>query len=209
MSTKNKMSLSRQDMALKSLFTGYLMVVAIGYMMALVQIQFTHGMADGEIGLSINDIVYSYYGKRSGSVIETKLNGSMKEMVSEQNRLKITNWIHKGANKDDYYDSGIHQIINENCVKCHGPASSMNLPDFTQFDLIVKRAKTDTGASFASLARVSHIHLFGIAFIFMFVGLIFSLTTSVPIRLKATVIAMPYVFLVLDISSWWLTKTKP
>jgi len=51
------------------LFTGYLSIVAIGYLMALVQILFTHGMADGQFGLSVDDIVYSYYGKRSGSVI--------------------------------------------------------------------------------------------------------------------------------------------
>ncbi|KAJ0335372.1 hypothetical protein COL154_014422, partial [Colletotrichum chrysophilum] len=74
---------------------------------------------------------------------------------------------------------------------------------------IADRAKTDTGASFSSLARVSHIHLFGIAFIFMFVGLIFSLAAGVPKALKSTVIIMPYVFLLVDITSWWLTKLNP
>lgn len=194
MSTEYKTDLSRQDIALKSLFTGYLMVVAIGYMMALVQIQFTHGMADGEIGLSVDDIVYSYYGKRSDSVIEAKLNGSMKNTVSEEKRLKIINWIHKGADEKDFYDSGIRQIMDANCIACHSSVSGMNVPDFTQFDNIIKRAETDTGASFSSLARVSHIHLFGIAFIFMFVGLIFSLASGVPKHLKATVIVMPYIF---------------
>jgi hypothetical protein len=83
MSTENKMTISHQDIALKSLFTGYLMVVAIGYMMALLQIHFTHGLADGEVGLSVDDIVYSYYGKRSGSIIEAKLKGSMKNTTSD------------------------------------------------------------------------------------------------------------------------------
>ena len=209
MSTENKMKISHQDIALKSLFTGYLMVVAIGYLMAILQIHFTHGLADGEVGLSVDDIVYSYYGKRSGSVIEAKLKGSMKNTTSEENRLKIINWIHKGADEKDFFDTGIRQIMNESCIQCHSTASSMNIPDFTQFKNIAKRAKTDTGASFASLARVSHIHLFGIAFIFMFVGMIFSLTTSVPKHLKATVIVMPYVFLTVDIASWWLTKLNP
>ena len=205
----HKINLCSQGVALKALFSGYLTVVAIGYIMAMVQLQFTHGMADGKLGLSVDDIVYSYYGKRSGSVLEAKLNGSMKLMTSEQNRLKIINWVHKGANEQAFYDTGIRAIINNSCIKCHNEAAGLPIPDFTLFENVAARAKIDTGASFSSLARVSHIHLFGIAFIFMFVGLIFSLATGVPKYLKATVIVMPYVFLVLDISSWWLTKLNP
>ena len=80
-------NLCSQGLSLKMLFTGYLSIVAIGYLMALVQILFTHGMADGQFGLSVDDIVYSYYGKRSGSGIEGKLNGSMKLMAPEEERL--------------------------------------------------------------------------------------------------------------------------
>ncbi len=209
MPATHNINLCSQGIALKSLFTGYLIVVAIGYMMALVQIQFTHGLADGEFGLSVDDIVYSYYGKRSGSVIEAKLNGSMQLMTSEENRLKVINWVHKGADEKAFYDTGIRQIMDSSCVACHSPASGMSLPDFTKFENVAKRAETDTGASFSSLARISHIHLFGIAFIFMFVGLIFSLAAGVPRYLKAAVVVMPYVFLILDISSWWLTKLNP
>jgi hypothetical protein len=205
----HKINLCSQGIALKSLFTGYLIVVAIGYLMAIVQIQFTHGMADGKLGLSIDDIVYSYYGNRSGSVLEAKLNGSMKLNTSEENRLKIINWVHKGADEQAFYDTGIRKIMDESCVMCHNGSSGLPIPDFTKFENIAKRAETDEGASFSSLARVSHIHLFGIAFIFMFVGVIFSLAAGVPKYLKATVIVMPYVFLILDISSWWLTKLNP
>jgi hypothetical protein len=43
----------------------------------------------------------------------------------------------------------------------------------------------------------------------MFVGLIFSLAAGVPRVLKTAVIVMPYVFLIVDIASWWLTKLNP
>ena len=205
----HSINLSSQGTALKSLFTGYLVVVAIGYMMALIQIQFTHGMADGELGLSVDDIVYSYYGKRSGSVLEAKLNGSMKLMAPEQDRLKIINWVRKGASEKSFHNNGIRQIVDNNCIACHNAASGLPVPDFTSFETIAKKAETDTGASFSSLARVSHIHLFGIAFIFMFVGLIFSLASGIPKVLKSTVIVMPYIFLIIDIASWWLTKLNP
>jgi len=205
----HKINLCSQGIALKALFTGYLVVVAVGYMMAIVQIQFTHGLADGEMGLSVDDIVYSYYGKRSGSIIEAKLNGSMQLMAPDEDRLKIINWVHKGADEKAFYDTGIRKIMDTNCIMCHNASSGLPIPDFTKFENVVERAKTDTGASFSSLARVSHIHLFGISFIFMFVGLIFSLAAGVPRYLKAAVIVMPYVFLLLDISSWWLTKLNP
>ena len=85
----------------------------------------------------------------------------------------------------------------------------MTIPDFTKFENFAKRAETDPGASFSNLVRISHIHLFGIAFIFMFVGMIFSLAAGVPPLLKAGAIVMPYIFLFVDIASWWLTKLNP
>ncbi|MFT7234823.1 MAG: hypothetical protein ACI9QV_000391 [Methylophagaceae bacterium] len=207
--TQHSINLSSQGTSLKALFTGYLTVVAIGYLMALVQIQFTHGMADGKLGISIDDIVYSYYGNRSESTLESQLNGSMKMMAPEADRLKIIDWVHKGASEKKFHENGIRQIMDKSCIVCHSAASGMPVPDFTKFENVALVAETDTGASFSSLARVSHIHLFGIAFIFMFVGLIFSLASGIPRVLKTTVIVMPYIFLVVDIASWWLTKLNP
>lgn len=43
----------------------------------------------------------------------------------------------------------------------------------------------------------------------MFVGLIFALTSGVRPKLKAVSITMPYLFLLTDIGSWWLTKLNP
>lgn len=118
MAASHNLNLCSQGTSLKALFSGYLIVVAVGYMMALVQIQFTHGMADGEFGLSFDDIVYSYYGKRSGSVIEAKLNGSMKVMAPDEDRAEILNWVRKGADEKAFLDTGIRQswINAASCV---------------------------------------------------------------------------------------------
>lgn len=204
----NHLNLCSQGTSRKMLFSGYLVVVALGYLMAVGQILFTHGMADGEFGLSVDDIVYSYYGKRSGSVLEGKLNGSMLVMAPEEDRNKIIQWVKKGAN-EEVFQSEIRPIVNERCIMCHSPASGMTIPDFTVDKNFFKRAEVDTGATFSSLTRISHIHLFGISFIFMFIGLIFSLAAGVPKKLKAFVIVMPYIFLIIDIASWWLTKLNP
>lgn len=201
-------NLRQLDTPLKVLFTGYLTSVAVGYLMALIQILFTHGMADGKFGLSIDDIVYSYYGNRSGTMLESKLNGSMKDNAPEQERFAIIQWVRDGADHDDYIDDGIEKIIQTRCVMCHNKDAS-SLPDFNDFKALKELTKEDEGATFGSLTRVSHIHLFGIGFIFMFVGLIFSFSETSTVTYKCLAIGMPYGFLLVDILSWWLTKLHP
>lgn len=201
------LNLCNLGVSVKLLFSGYLTVIAIGYAVAVIQVLFTHGMADGKFGLSVDDIVYSYYGNRSGSVLEGKLNGSMKPNAPDDERFKIIQWVRDGAD-EKAYQKDIRPIIELRCLMCHN-SEAAGLPDFSKFENVQQRAQADQGATFTSLARVSHIHLFGISFIFMFVGLIFSLSTGVPTKLKGAAIIMPYVFLTLDIASWWLTKLNP
>jgi hypothetical protein len=200
--------LKDHDIAIKVLFTGYLCTVGIGYLFALIQILFTHGMADGKFGLSVDDIVYSYYGNRSGTTLETKLNGSMEDKAPDKERFDIMQWARDGADFDEYKEKGIEKIIETRCVMCHNDQAS-GIPDFTKFENLKELAKQDEGATFQSLTRVSHIHLFGISFIFMFVGIIFSFAETPPVLYKCIAIGMPYTFLIADIMSWWLTKIHP
>ena len=206
--TNPKITLSELDTPLKVLFTGYLTTVAIGYLFALIQILFTHGMADGKFGLSIDDIVYSYYGNRSGTVLEKKLNGSMKGKATEKENFAIMQWVRDGADETEFTNLKIDRIIENKCEMCHNSGAS-GIPDFAEFENIKELTKEDEGATFASLTRVSHIHLFGISFIFMFVGIIFSFSTTASSKYKSIAIGMPYAFLIIDILSWWLTKLSP
>lgn len=207
--TKKYLPLKDHDTPIRVLFTGYLCAVGIGYFFALLQILFTHGMADGKFGLSVDDIVYSYYGNRSGTVMETQLNGAMKDNASEEQRFKIIQWVRDGAELNTYKADGIENIIQERCVMCHNAQASVGMPDFNKFENLKALTTQDTGATFSSLTRVSHVHLFGISFIFMFVGLIFSFSETTSTKYKCIAVGMPYIFLVTDILSWWLTKIHP
>ena len=198
--------LSKVDLSLKTLFSGYLITIGLGLLMSFAQIMLTHGMADGEIGLSKKDIVYSYYGNREGSKLEAKLQGSMKLFASEEVRADLVEWARAGSPRDKW-DTEISPKIQENCVRCHSVVPG--IPDYTTYEGMTSVTQIDEGATVPTLARVSHIHLFGIAFIFFFVCLIFSLTTGVPSGLKIAAIAAPYAFLVLDVFSWWATKYTP
>lgn len=192
--------------SIKGMFTGYLLVIGIGLLTAGGQILMTHGMADGKFGLSIDDVVYSYYGDRESSKIENKLNGSMKDKAPRTVRQDIIKWVRNGSSETQW-NEGIKDHFVDNCVKCHSVIPG--LPDFTTLAGVKTVSQVDQGASFSSLTRVSHIHLFGIAFIFFFVGLIFSLSVGIPKWLKTLTIVMPFVFLIVDVLSWWLTKINP
>ena len=93
-------TLERLTMSYKVLFTGFLLVIGVGLMMAGAQIMLTHGMADGKMGLSLNDIVYSYHGNRSGSKLESMLNGQMKAMAPDEVRFEIIQWARDEAPVD-------------------------------------------------------------------------------------------------------------
>ena len=64
----------------------------------------------------------------------------------------------------------------------------------------------DTGASISTLVRVSHIHLFGVPFIFFIVGLMFTHAYVRPVWFKCAVVAMPFAAIIVDVSSWYIIK---
>lgn len=194
------------NLPVKVLFTGYLLCIGAGLLTAGMQIMLTHGMADGELGLSLDDIVYSYYGNRTGTKLESMLNGQMKAMATPETRIKIIKWAREDAPADQW-EQAIKPLFQQNCISCHNADAS--LPDFTKLEVVQGLAESDHGATFSSLTRVSHIHLFGISFIFMFIGAIFSLSVGLSDKIKCVLIGAPFVFLLLDILSWWLTKYSP
>ncbi len=200
------LNLPNMPTPIKVLFAGYLLVVGLGLTMAGLQIMLTHGMADGKPGLSVDDVVYSYYGDRSSSKLEAKLNGSMKGMGTPEGRHDIIKWVRNGSPEAEW-EPRMKAIFSNNCAACHGVIPG--LPSFNTFEEAKHLAKTDEGASIKSLTRISHIHLFGISFIFFLMGAIFSFSVGVPRWLKIIVIFFPFAFLIIDIASWWLTKMHP
>ncbi|MDZ4203076.1 MAG: elongation factor-1 alpha [Gallionella sp.] len=201
-----RFTLSDLALPIKTLFTGYMLAIGLGLIMAGVQIMMTHGMADGKVGLSVDDIVYSYYGKREGSKLVSKLNGSMKDNAPPEVRMALIKWAESGAPESEW-DDAVKPQIEQYCMPCHGNIPGLsNLADKTVMDELTQH---DTGASASTLTRVSHIHLFGISFIFFFVGWIFTYASGLSPKIKAILIFTPFAFLIIDIVAWWLTKLDP
>ncbi len=94
----------------------------------------------------------------------------MKDKANTQERAAIIKRVRSGSSEEQWTQE-IQAIVHKNCIACHG--GIQGLPNFTTYEGIKPEAKIDEGPSIADLTRVSHIHLFGISFIFFFVGINF------------------------------------
>jgi hypothetical protein len=192
--------------SLRVLFTATLLILGMGYLFALLNIYFTYaGRAGGNpLMLSYEDIVVAYSGNGKGSVIEGALSGPMATMLPPDERATVLTWVREGAARQTY-ETDVRPILTKRCMICHD-GSNPHLPNLSDYDNLKKVTALDTGASVATLVRVSHIHLFGMTFIFFIVGLMFSHAYVRPVWFKCSVVAMPFVAILLDVSSWYFIK---
>jgi hypothetical protein len=188
------------------LYTATLLVLGLGYIFALLNIYFTYaGRAGGNpYILSVDDIVVAYSGSGKGSRLEAALRGPMSTMLPADERNVLTAWAQTGATRA-VYDKDVKPIFDKRCLSCHD-GSNPHLPNLSGYENAKKVAEVDTGANISTLVRVSHIHLFGVPFIFFIMGLMFTHAYVRPVWFKCAVVALPFVAIVMDVSSWYFTK---
>jgi len=191
----------------KLLYTSFLLLMGIAYLMALTYLYTSFEDIDGQPGLSAEDVAENYYGNRSGTRLESVLRGSMANYIDADDRYRITTWLMSGASESGY-ESTVKPILAQRCVVCHNPDSGQNVLDLTRYAGIKQVADVNTGVSLHSLMRVSHIHLFGVALVALGIGLIFRFTLLPP-WLQHTLTLMPFIAIFTDILAWFLTKWDP
>jgi hypothetical protein len=188
----------------KLLYTSFLLLVGLGYLMATSYLYVTHEMNDGKPGLSVADVADSYYGNRSGTKLEAAIRGPMAGYINEDDRGVMVAWLKDGA-QQAAYEPEIKPILQKTCLNCHVASSGMNLPDFSSYEGLHKVAEVDTGMSLASLLKLSHIHLFGISLLLFMLGFIF-IQCEINVHFKRFLVVSPMVAVFVDVLSWFLTK---
>jgi len=193
----------------KILDTKFLITIGVGYLFALLNLYYTHEGRDGKPGLSVKDVTLAYYGSHNQTRLGAAINGPMAPNLPNVGaKTIILDWIQHGATEKEF-DAKINPILQNNCVMCHSVESGISgIPHFDSYQHVLELTATDTGATIPALVRVSHIHLFGIAFILFLIGRIFILC-ELPVMFKRIIVAAPFIFLLLDISSWFITKVIP
>ncbi|BBL70113.1 hypothetical protein [Methylogaea oryzae] len=193
--------LSVSEILLNSVF---LCAIGCGYVFALANLYYTHQGRDGKPGLSMDDIVIAYHGADDKTRLESALNGIMEPNLRyKSDKDVIVKWIHAGADESGYRNE-VAPILARDCQRCHSPDINPGLPDLTSYQGVLAVAKSG-GASLPALIRVSHIHLFGIAFILYFIGKIFVLS-EINVFAKRALVVIPFLAMFIDVFSWFVTK---
>ncbi|HEY7753550.1 MAG TPA: protein S100 [Steroidobacteraceae bacterium] len=191
--------------SLRALYTAVLIIMSLGYLFALIYLFHTYAARDGNPrSLSYEDLVIAYTGSGEASRLESALRGPMSTMLPPDELNTIIEWVQQGAGREGY-EATIRPLLDERCMACHD-GSNPHLSNLAGYDNLLKVTEQDTGADIFTLVRVSHIHLFGISFIFFIVGLIFSHAYVRPVWFKCAVITLPFVAVMVDVSSWYFTK---
>ena len=190
--------------SMRTLFTGTLLAVGLGYLFAALYVFAAHSGADGRPGLSVEDIKITYSGSAETTALESALRGPMSGMLPQRDLATLLDWIREGADKRSF-SAGIETIIETNCLSCHD-GSNPHLSNLDGFENISDTVQQDTGADIYTLVRVSHIHRFGLTFIFFNIGFIFSHAYVRPLWLKHVNLIAPIARVIADVLGWYVTK---
>jgi len=188
----------------KLLYTSFLLLVGLGYLMAMSYLYVTHEMNDGKPGLSVEDVANSYYGNRSGTRLEAAIRGPMAGYIENEDRNVMVAWLKDGA-KPEHFDKDIKPILQKTCLACHSKESGMPVLDYSTYQGLHAVAQVDTGMSLTSLLRLSHIHLFGISLLLFMLGSVF-IQAEVNVWFKRFLVVSPMLAVFIDVLSWFLTK---
>lgn len=189
----------------RAVYTAALLVLGMGYLFALIYLFNTYSGKDGNARtLSYEDIVIAYSGSGKDSRLESALRGPMAAMLPHEEVGPIVEWVKAGAERT-VYEKSVRPTLDKRCMTCHD-GSNPHLVNLNGFDNLKKVTERDTGTGLVTLVRVSHIHLFGLTFIFFIVGTIFSHAYVRPVWFKVLVVSAPFFAIAIDVSSWYFTK---
>jgi hypothetical protein len=208
MNNPNFFHFSALPLSTRMVYTMTLLVLGTGYLFAMLQVFYSHAGLDGNPkSISAQDIRIAYHGSDTDSRLVSALKGPMAGMLPEDERARIFKWVDSGASPEGF-ESDVKPVLEERCIACHD-GSNPHQPTLTNYEETMKMVAKDTGATIPTLVRVSHIHLFGITFIFFIVSSIFTHAYMRPLWLKCVVIVLPFLTILTDIFSWYLTKMIP
>jgi hypothetical protein len=191
--------------SLRVLYTATLLILGTAYLFAGIYLFHSYSGKDGNpYTLSYDDIVIAYSGSGKGSRLEAALRGSMSAMLPREELTTLVSWVQEGGERARY-EKEIKTVFDRRCMTCHD-GSNPHLPNLNGYDNVQKVTERDTGTALFTLVRVSHIHFFGLTFVFFILGTIFSHAYVRPVWFKCTVVALPFVAVTLDIGSWYFTK---
>ncbi len=194
---------------LKVVISLTLVILAIGYLVALANLYLTYNLTDGTPGLSPSDLRRAFYGNRDNTKLAAKINGgSMQQFLPKSgDKERILSWIQDGAAEPDY-QAAVRPILQTNCVRCHNPNGLQRFAPLTTYEQVMAVTQIDRGEPVSLWARVAHTHLQSIGLIFLVLGGVFSFT-GIRDRVKIVILVLPFAALLVDFGTRFLAKYSP
>ncbi len=118
------------SLAMRALFTCFLVTVGLGYLAAvylifLVDVDPHRKM---EMGLVLG-VGARYYGDRANTRLESALRGSMASVVGAQEGSQVIAWLRGGASQEGF--EAVKPIFEQTCASCHSAKSGLPVPSLT------------------------------------------------------------------------------
>jgi hypothetical protein len=219
--------LQKLDLPRKLLLTFVLAVLAVGFLFAEACVFERTGKTDGLPGLSLDDITFTFHGDRSMTPLKRAVHGSMKRYFSafedaakltpeEQADLdRIIAWNDAGAPEVEYLGKEWEKtpvytnMERHGCFTCHASSATIigNRKDvpLNTYAGVSRFTQSDHGMEHGRLALLSHIHLFGMALVFLLTGAAVAATLW-PLPVRCVLAAAGPVSVLLTVGGWWAVK---
>ncbi|MFQ5651270.1 MAG: hypothetical protein ACE5IY_15140 [bacterium] len=204
----NAIELTELSTLLKIVFTLFLVMIGLAYLVSMVNLYLTYHLTDGKPGLSIDDLRRTFYGQRNQTLLASKIDGgSMAQFLPFPGEKEaILSWLQDGAPRDGYEE--IKYIFERRCVTCHRPDRLMWKRPLVTYELVKEVSVVDRGEPISLWARVAHTHLMSLAVVFFCLSVIFSFC-GVGQKMKAFFMPLPFLALFMDFGARALIKYIP
>lgn len=155
--------LPRLPLGVRVLVTTFIVLIGCGYVIAFLNIQERHAMADGKPGLSLDDIraVFGGYKQAASAAASsrmlTMIRGEMRQYFSSDlDFAALESWLAAGA-KREAFDLGEgkrtpRKIIVRDCLRCHGQSTGTAISKDSPFGPDEFEVDYDKVAMFAGSA---------------------------------------------------------
>jgi hypothetical protein len=199
------MTLRHTPLSVRVFATTVLLTLGTGYALALLYLYAKEIKPSRDQGIRVVEgVAHTYHGVPGESTLMSALKGSMSSMIEGDDLVTFMEWAADGATEEGY--ANVAPLVDNNCASCH--AADGYPPLVTNYAELKALTAVDEGMDMAALARMTHVHVFGIPLLFYILGALY-VRTRYPEKIKAVIIVLPFLGVFLDILHWWLTKASP
>ncbi|MBT3784254.1 hypothetical protein HOF92_04700 [bacterium] len=187
--------------------TFFLLCIAMGVVQAQLYLNLTVKSDPNSLFPSYQDIQDHFYVKKV-PILRRAIDTNMSKYVETEEDREAFYQFMKDKAPQDQYEKVLQPILEFSCVDCHSQGGEASFADYTNYEGIRAKAIFSYWPYIRRRLRISHPHMLAIPLFILplALGLWF---TPLSARVKGILMSLPFVGVLVDISSWFLTMAVP